>query len=227
MANEIIITRKGNFANATLNSLVMEMEDAFAVVGIAAERAKIKAAENLSIISAEELYKEDGFETYIDFAKEVCGLSQSNAYAYAQVGRELRAGRIPEEDANGTKFTFTQLRALCGIKSPEKLAENVASGILSADMTEKEIKEEVDNIQPKKARKQAPEKRFTWEIVGEGAETEDMSKTELIASMAEGGYQFIGEIKNDGDTYIVAIDVGGYPAMWKKGNEVKKVVDAK
>lgn len=226
MAYELTIKKSATFANPELNALADEMQSAISAVGAMAERAKILCAKHIHTIDSKELYKEDGFESAVDFCKSVMGMSQSNAYAYIQVGREINSGRLMLNDANGNEFTFTQLRALAGIKKVDALAEGVNSGELNANMTEKEIKEAISTIQPKKERKPAPEKRFVWEIVGEGEETADMTKTELIAQMNESGMQFLGELKSDEVLYICAIDAGGFPVMYRRGNEVKKVVES-
>ena len=226
MAYELTITKNSTFANPELNKLTEEMQDAIIAVGAMAERTKVLCAKHIHTIDSKELYKEDGFESAVDFCKSVMGMSQSNAYAYIQVGREVNSGRLNLTDCNGKEFSFTQLRALAGIKKSEELTEGVNSGELNADMTEKEMKEAISTIQPKKERKPAPEKRFVWEIVGEGEETADMTKTELIAQMNESGMQFLGELKSDEVLYICAIDAGGFPVMYRRGNEVKKVVEA-
>lgn len=226
MAYELTIKKNATFKNPELNKLTEEMESAIMAVGALAERAKILCAKHIHAIEANELYKEDGFESAVDFCKVVMGMSQSNAYAYLQVGREINSGRLMLNDAKGNEFTFTQLRAMAGIKKAEALTEGVNSGELHSGMTEKEMKEAISSIQPKKERKPLPEKRFTWEIVGDGEETVDISKTELIAQMNESGMQFLGELKSDDVLYICAIDAGGFPVMYRRGNEVKKVVEA-
>lgn len=226
MAYELTINKNSTFANPELNKLTEEMQDAIIAVGAMAERTKVLCAKHIHTIDSKELYREDGFESAVDFCKSVMGMSQSNAYAYIQVGREVNAERIPLTDANGKEFSFTQLRALCGIKKVEALTSGINNGELNANMSEKDMKEAISTIQPKKERKPAPEKRFVWEIVGEGEETADISKTELIAQMNESGMQFLGELKSDEVLYICAIDAGGFPVMYRRGNEVKKVVEA-
>ena len=226
MAYELTINKTSTFTNPELNKLTEEMQDAIMAVGAMAERTKVLCARNLHTIEEKELYKEDGFESAVDFCDAVMGMSKSNAYAYIQVGREVNSGRLQLTDCNGKEFSFTQLRAMCAVKKQSALEASINSGDFNADMTEKEMKEEVARIQPKKERKPAPEKRFVWEIVGEGEETTDMSKTELISQMNDSGMQFLGELKSDDIVYICAIDAGGFPVMYRRGAEVKKVVEA-
>lgn len=227
MSYELTIKTNTAFANEKLNKLTIEMGEAISAVGKQAEKAKILVAKNLATISADELFKEDGFESAVDYAKKVMEMSESNAYAYIQVGREINAGRLPTADANGNDFKFSQLRTLCSVKKVDTLTEAIAEGEISADMPDADIKGVVTAINPpKKARKPIPEKKFCWEMVGEDESTIDTTKTELIAQIAKNGGEFIGEIKNGDDFYVVYITSGGYPAMFRKGYEVKNVVDA-
>lgn len=228
MAHELTIRKTATFQNPKLESLTTEMASAFAAVGIMGERAKVLAARNLYIIDTEELYKDDDFTSAKEFAKVVMGLSESNAYAYVQVGREITAERVPTKDANGKEFTFTQLRSLCAVKDVKKLSEAVGSGDLNADQTANEMDETVKTLNPpKKPRKPVAEKRYLWEDVGTGEESADATKTEIITHIAENGGTFLGELKSDEDLYLVAIGGDGYPVLYRKGEEVKKVVDAK
>lgn len=226
MAYELTVKQENTFANPKLEQLTKEMADAAMAVGKMAEKAKIMAAKNMAIISAEELYKDDGFASAVEYGMEVLCMSESNAYAYIQVGREINAGRLPTVDSNGNEFKFTQLRTLCGVKKVEALKEAVNNGDVDASMSDKDVKAVVDTINPaKKPRKAPAEKKFMWEMVGEDDSTIDTTKTELIAQIAKNGGEFLGEIKNGDDFYVVYITGGGYPAIFRKGYEVKNVVD--
>lgn len=227
MAYELTIKNTGNFTNPKLNELTNEMSTAIMAVGAMAEKTKILCAKHLATIDAEELAKEDGFENAVEFAMETMSMSKSNAYAYIQVGRAIRLNQVPEVDKDGNAFTFTKLRALCKVKNVEKLTEAVNNGEINAEMSDDEISATADSINPpKKVKTARPEKRYVWDIVGEDSQTADMSKTDLIALMANNGIQYIGEIKNDDDTYLVAINAFGYPMMYHRGDEVKKVVES-
>lgn len=226
MAYELTIKQNTAFANPKLAELTAEMAETIMAVGKQAERAKILVAKNLATISAEDLFKDDGFESAVDYAKNVMEMSESNAYAYIQVGREINAGRLPTTDNNGNEFKFTQLRTLCGVKKVEALKEAVNNGDVDANMSDKDVKAVVDTINPaKKPRKAPAEKKFCWEMVGEDDSTIDTTKTELIAQIAKNGGELLGEIKNGEDFYVVYITSGGYPAIFRKGYEVKNVVE--
>lgn len=228
MAYELTIKKTGTFQNTKLEELTNEMASAISAVGAMAERTRVLCARNLNTIEKDELYKADGFESAKDFAKSVMGMSESNAYAYLQVGRALNLGQIPTQDANGKDFTFTQLRSLCAVKDTKKLSEAVNSGELNADQTANDMDETVKAINPaKKPRKPVAEKRYTWEEVGTGEESAEASKTELVSTISANNGVFLGELKSDDDLYIVAIGEDGYPLLYRRGTEVKKVVDAK
>lgn len=227
MAYELTIKKFGTFQNTRLEELTNEMASAISAVGAMAERTRVLCARNLNTIEKDELFKADGFESAKEFAKSVMGMSESNAYAYLQVGRALNLEQIPTTDANGKDFTFTQLRSLCAVKDVKKLSEAVESGELNADQTANDMDATVQSINPpKKARKPVVEKRYTWEKVGTGEESADASKTELINAIGEHHGIFLGELKNDEDFYIVAIGEDGYPILYRRGTEVKKVVEA-
>lgn len=227
MAYELIIKKSGTFKNGRLEELTNEMASAISVVGAMAERTRVLCARNLNTIDKDELYKADGFESAKEFAKTVMGMSESNAYAYLQVGRALNLEQIPTQDANGKEFTFTQLRSLCAVKDTKKLTKAVESGELNADQTANDMDAAVQSINPpKKARKPVAEKRYTWEEVGTGNESADASKTELITAIAAHGGQFLGELKTDDEFFIVAIGADGYPILYRRGTEVKKVVES-
>lgn len=228
MAYELTIKKNASFQNPKLEALSAEMNKAIIAVGAMAEKTKVLCAKHLFTIDSEELYKDDGFESAVQFCNGVMGMSDSNAYAYIQVGRALELGQIPRKDANGKDFTFTQLRALCVVKSKDKLTEAVNSGDISADMSASEVEESAKALNPpKKARKPVAEKRYLWEDVGTGEESYDATKTEIITQIANDGGTFLGELKSDDDLYLVAIGGDGYPVLYRKGEEVKKVVDAK
>lgn len=227
MAYELTIKKSATFQNPKLETLTSEMATAFAAVGAMNEKARILAARNLNIIERDELYKEDGFESAKVFAKIVMCMSDSNAYAYLQVGRALNLEQIPTQDANGKDFTFTQLRSLCAVKDSKKLTEAVEAGDLNADQTANEMDETVKTLNPpKNPRKPVAEKRYTWEEVGTGEESADASKTELVSAISTNHGVFLGELKSDDDLYIVAIGEDGYPLLYRRGTEVKKVVEA-
>ena len=228
MAYELTIKKTATFQNYKLEALTAEMNTAIMAVGAMAEKTRILCAKHIHTIDSEELYKEDGFESAKDFCKNVMGMSNSNAYAYIQVGREITAGRVPTADASGKEFTFTQLRSLCAVKDVKKLSEAVESGELNADQTANDMDEAVKSINPaKKPRKPVAEKRYTWEEVGTGEESADATKTELISAIDNHHGVFLGELKCDEDFYIVAIAEDGYPILYRRGTEVKKVVEAK
>lgn len=227
MAYELTVKKSGTFQNARLEELTNEMASAISAVGAMAERTRVLCARNLNVIEKDELFKADGFESAKDFAKSVMGMSESNAYAYLQVGRALNLEQIPTQDANGKEFTFTQLRSLCAVKDTKKLAEAVEAGELNADQTANDMDETVKAINPaKKPRKPVAEKRYTWEEVGTGEESAEASKTELLSTISANNGVFLGELKADDDLYIVAIGEDGYPLLYRRGTEVKKVVEA-
>lgn len=227
MAYELTIKKTATFQNPKLASLADEMGNAIMVAGSLAERTKILCARHLSTIDAEKLYENDGFESALDFCKKVMGMSQSNAYAYMQVGRAVNTGTVPTTDKDGNEFNFTQLRRLCSVNDKKVLYEAVNDGTFNASQSDKEMADVVEEVQPKKERKSPAEKRYTWELVGDGEETEDFSKTEIIALFAEREYQYLGELKSGDDIYLCAIDCAGYPVMYRRGTEVKKVVETK
>lgn len=231
MAYELTIKKDSVYQNNELERLTSEMASAISAVGAMAERTKIMCARHLHTIDANELYKEDGFESAKDFAVKVMGMSSANAYAYIQVGREINSDRIPLFDKVGREFNFTQLRALCAIKEPKKLNESIESECITADMSGKEIDDEVRSINPaKKARKAKEEKRFNWYLDGIKGKQDfnDVTESEFAGYDWQGIEKVSITVKSD-DTET---KVSGYLVMhegairfFAKGEESKEVID--
>lgn len=221
---ELSVKNHNTFANSRLNELTQDMEASILAVGAMAERTKILIAKHLHTIDAEKLADED-FQNTIEYCESVLGMSKANAYAYIQVGRAIHTETVPLIDGNGNEFNFTQLRALCAVKSIKALNEAIDSGEISTEMTGKELEEKAREMNPKRKTAVRKEKRFIWDYVGEEDPTTDMSKTEILASLAEQGCEVLGEIKTDSGFYICAISGSGYPVIVHQGEEVKKVVE--
>lgn len=227
MAYELTIKKNGTFKNAELNLITSEMADIIQTVGAMKERAQIQVARHLSTIANKELYKDDGYESAVEFAIDALGMSKANAYAYVQVGNAINEERVPLTDASGNEFNFSQLRALCSVKSAKALQDGVDSGAFSANRTTAEIEEEVKAVNPQRKVAERKEKRYIWEEVGCDEATADCTKTELLKAIADNGGDVIGELKDDEDFYIVAISQHGAPLLYRRGNQVTKVVESK
>lgn len=200
------------FKNAELNRLTAELNNVRIVAGKAANAAHLKTAEVFSEIRREKLFADDGYANLEDFAAKVYGVQRATALKYCRVGDLLKSGVLP-----AIGYNYTQLCEMCPAE-PKALAEALESGEINSDMSKTEIGEAVKAM--KKAGAKRPEYLYNWEIVGEEA-TETMTKTELIAHIGNNGGDFIGEVSNDGDHYIVAINSMGCPLMYRRLEKTK------
>lgn len=205
-------TATATFKNERLAALTSELSNVLIVAGKTANAAHLKTAEVFSEIRREKLYEDDGFKNVEEFAAQVYGIQRATALKYCRVGDLLKSGVLP-----ATGYNYTQLCEMCPAE-PKALAEALESGEINADMSKTEIGEAVKAM--KKAGVKRPEALYNWEIVGEEA-TETMTKTELIAHIGNNGGDFIGEVSNDGDHYIVAINSMGCPLMYRRLEKTK------
>lgn len=200
------------FKNERLAKLTSDLSTVLIVAGKTANAAHLKTAEVFSEIRREKLFADDGYANLEDFAAKVYGIQRATALKYCRVGDLLKAGVLPS-----TGYNYTQLCEMCPA-DPKALSEALESGEINSDMSKTEIGEAVKSM--KKAGAKRPEALFNWEIVGEEA-TETMTKTELIAHIGNNGGDFIGEVSNDGDHYIVAINSMGCPLMYRRLEKTK------
>lgn len=149
-----------SFKSAKLNTITAEITGYVLEAQNTANRNSIAISKALATVAKEELYKEDGFDSALDYAMRTFGWKRANAYRMIQVGTRLNAGTLP--DGN---FSYTQYGEMLAL--PEDTAKDaVEKGIITESMTAAEIREEVAELKPKKERKAKEEKVYIWLLDG-------------------------------------------------------------
>lgn len=149
-------TPEVHFKSAKLNEVTAEISALVNEVQTKANANHISICKYLARVADEKLYQDDGFKSATDYAMKVFGWKQANAYAMVQVGSRLNAGALPEGD-----FSVSQYREMLPLS--KKAAEDaIENGIISSDMSAKEIRGEVEVLKPKKERAAKHEKVYKW-----------------------------------------------------------------
>ena len=176
----IIATPKHiSFKSEKLNAVTAEISGYIAEVQTMAHNNHIAISKALARVAAEELYKEDGFKSALEYAMETFGWKRANAYAMMQVGAKLNAGELPEGN-----FSVSQYREMLPM-SRQEVEEAIESGVISEDMSAKEIRAEVEVLKPKKERKSKPEKVYVWYLDGVPGKA-DITTVESVIAGGEG-----------------------------------------
>lgn len=220
MKNEVTtITGSAKVYNSDLlNSAVAEITMLITKAAVDLNNVKINIAETLGKPGMDENAKAEGFKSVADFAQSAFGWSRSNAFAYVQVGKYIAENK-PLVDAKGTKFNFTQLRAMAGTKDLNNLTEAVNDGRYSADMSEDELIEQRNNINPKRKKTENPPKQYTFYKAGRAEAIEVTDKAGFIEKHGEPFHEF----KKDGNNFILYLNEKGKPELFYYGKEVLEV----
>ena len=229
MANELMATTK-NFANTRLNELTQEANAALVAFGAAKELVALSLAKTFHKVDAEEVYKDGGFKNTAEYIVQTFGGSQASAYAYIQVGRAIALKMLPEVDANGNKFSYTQLRAMVAHKNTKELGDWVDSGEIDSETPCKAIEEKVKAGKKPRA---AVTKRFRFcymvddidesgKPTGEVVELGTHSLEEFRAKFTEvHGAMLYAEFSQDGQHHFLYL-AGNTPVYLVKAYELPK-----
>lgn len=144
------------FKSEALNAVTAEINGYINEVQTTAQHNHIAISKALARVASEKLYEEDGFKSALEYAMNTFGWKRANAYAMMQVGAKLNANELPEGN-----FSVSQYREMLTM-SKDELEEAIESGVISEEMSAKDIREEVAIIKPKKERKSKPEDVYVW-----------------------------------------------------------------
>ena len=98
----------------------------------------------LGKISTAEAYKVDGFKSVEDYAQKVLDMPKATAYALAAYGRAINDPKANPKLLEMSPFNFDAVKSL-GLPAINAALE---AGEISADMTQKELKEYRDAHKP-------------------------------------------------------------------------------
>ena len=168
-----------SFKSKKLNEVTAEISGYINEVQTKAHDNHLAISRALARVATEKMYEEDGFKSALDYAMTTFGWKRANAYAMMQVGTKLNAGELPEGN-----FSVSQYREMLPL-SKEAAEEAIKEGVISEDMSAKDIRAEVEVLKPKKERKNKPEKLYMWHMDGvEGRGV--LTATETIMTEGKG-----------------------------------------
>lgn len=154
MKNELILATSTadiqtsfSFKNAELN----KFSESIAKIAIDSVSRNIELAKIFGRILDTECYKEDGFSSVADFAEKTFGIKKASAYQLANVGRRFfnsdseTASKVVKL-LNGKTGNLAELVNM----SDEQIEEAITSKKLSADSTQKDLREVANSVRPVK-----------------------------------------------------------------------------
>lgn len=154
MKNELILATSTadiqttfNFKNAELNKFSANI----AKIAIDSVSRNIELAKIFGRILETECYKDDGFSSVADFAEKTFGIKKASAYQLANVGRRFfnsdseTAGKVVQL-LNGKTGNLAELVNM----TDEQIEEAIASEKLTADSTQKDLREVASSVKPVK-----------------------------------------------------------------------------
>lgn len=154
MKNELILATSTadiqtsfSFKNADLN----KFSENIAKIAIDSVSRNIELAKIFGRILETECYKEDGFSSVADFAEKTFGIKKASAYQLANVGRRFfnsdseTAGKVVNL-LGGKTGNLAELVNM----TDEQLEDAIASEKLSADSTQKDLREVANSVKPAK-----------------------------------------------------------------------------
>lgn len=146
---EIIVHEHKTFKN----KLLEDTTNAIAETGVAYGEALKRIAVMLNEVSEKDAYKEDGFDSIVDYAAQVFGWKKSMTYSLVRTG-----GLLKKHAAELEGFSVSQIQELLPCKG-ETLEK--AIDVVSPDMTAKEIRSVVSGVKAKKANRTPTKYLFT------------------------------------------------------------------
>lgn len=103
----------------------------------------INLAQNLKKMRDEKLYKTIEYDSFEDYAEQVCGLKRRQAYSYIQVVENLSQEFVQSTAQIG----ITKLSLLASLESEEK--EKIIETVAIEDVSVKQLKEEIKRLKNK------------------------------------------------------------------------------
>ena len=221
-SNELTLTNVTltgtTFKNERLNGITADIvkltSEAFAKV----EKTQIMIADLLAEVAHNELWKDDGFESTLDYAMQTFGWKKAYAYASIQLGVKRNTNQLP--DGN---FNAGQLREMFPL-SREKLDELVEAGEITEDMSAKQIREAIKPYKKERKTSVKAEKVYYWYLDGvpgrgdiEATESQMLSSAENSVKAVAMSY---GEKVNG---VLIASDA--QIRFYAKGEEVPEAID--
>lgn len=113
----------------------------------------IKEAKEVFDTDSESIKETDNFTSFVDYSKKVLNMTKTTAYRFIDVAKNFLATEksnvivtIPTSES-GRAWTISQLSILCrlGENAHDTAIECIEEGVISSDMSCKELEEAVNN----------------------------------------------------------------------------------
>lgn len=138
------------FKNEELNEITQEIVEVYNNLRDHAQASSQTIAQLLSQVRANKLYMDDGFDSVADYAYQTFGMAKSTAYSMADAGDMYKNLAIPATIRELPPSKLVKLKSV----SPGEMEEDMKTGKLNPNMTQKELGEYAK--QPKVKTAKAP-----------------------------------------------------------------------
>lgn len=150
MANEIMVKEMYEIQNKELKKYTNRIQ----CLGMNIRSNMLAIAYTIAQIDASGCYADDGFESVHEYTEAVCGIKKAQSYAMLRVGRDYLtqvnsknfAVETILDHTSGKDYSLSQVQALLPLKDANKAVELSVNGVISSDMTVKQIKDIVKDI---------------------------------------------------------------------------------
>lgn len=150
MTNEIVVKEMPEIQNKELKKYTNRIQR----LGMNIRSNMLAIAYTIAQIDASGCYADDGFESVHEYTAAVCGIKRAQSYAMLSVGRDYLtqvnsksfAVETILDHTSGKDYSLSQVQALLPLKDANKAVELSVNGVISSDMSVKQIKDIVKEI---------------------------------------------------------------------------------
>lgn len=150
MANDIVVKEMHEIQNKELKKYTNRIQR----LGMNIRSNMLAIAYTIAQIDASGCYADDGFESVHEYTEAMCGIKKAQSYAMLRIGRDYLtqvnsknfAVETILDHTSGKDYSLSQVQALLPLKDVNKAVELSVNGVISSDMTVKQIKDIVKEI---------------------------------------------------------------------------------
>ena len=150
MENEISVKEMPEIQNKELKKYTNRIQR----LGMNIRSNMLAIAYTIAQIDASGCYADDGFESVHEYTAAVYGIKKAQSYAMLSVGRDYLtqvnsknfAVETILDHTSGKDYSLSQVQALLPLKDANKAVDLSVKGVISSDMTVKQIKDIVKEI---------------------------------------------------------------------------------
>lgn len=134
------------FKDSRLAEATAKIAEIYQNAAVYADEKNREIARVLATVATEKSYVKDGFKSVAEYANKIFGIARQNAYALATAGKFYNDDSVPDELK---AFSPSKLAELSSVGN-DKLMESIHSGEISADTTQKKLREYVQQVKKSK-----------------------------------------------------------------------------